>query len=82
MCETIPSLVEVEAFVELLNEHPAAHAMLAVACRSESELNDGSPIARVAAALAQLKNPSQLLAGARSLSSLFRLAACWLVGSH
>lgn len=64
VCETIPSLVEVEAFVQLLNEYPSAHAMLAVACRSESELNTGEPIAHLTPVLAQLKNPSQLLAGA------------------
>jgi len=62
-CETIPCLVEVEAFVELLNEVPSAYAMIAVACRNESELNSGEAIADLAPILARIKNPKQLLAG-------------------
>ncbi|RLN56329.1 hypothetical protein BBJ28_00001545, partial [Nothophytophthora sp. Chile5] len=62
VCETIPSLVEVEAFVELLNEFPTAHAIIAVACRNGSELNSGEAIARMPEVLAKLKDPSQLLA--------------------
>lgn len=68
VCETIPCLVEVEAMVELLNEVPAAHAIIAVACRNESELNSGEPIADMAKILARLQNPKQLLAGAFPLS--------------
>ncbi|KAF4145873.1 Homocysteine S-methyltransferase, partial [Phytophthora infestans] len=34
ICETIPCLVEVEAFVDLLNEFPTAHAIVAVACHN------------------------------------------------
>ncbi|CAH0480761.1 unnamed protein product [Peronospora belbahrii] len=62
ICETIPCLVEVEAFVDLLNEFPAAHAIFAVACRNGTELNSGEPIARVSEILYKLKNKSQLLA--------------------
>ncbi|KAG6576350.1 Homocysteine S-methyltransferase [Phytophthora cinnamomi] len=62
ICETIPCLVEVEAFVDLLNEFPAAHAIVAVACHNGTELNSGEPIARIPEILARLKNPSQLLA--------------------
>ncbi|KAI9905446.1 hypothetical protein PsorP6_013423 [Peronosclerospora sorghi] len=62
MCETIPCLVEVEAFVELLNEFPRAHAIISVACRNGSDLNSREPIAHMLAILARLQNPSQLLA--------------------
>uniref|UniRef100_K3WWJ2 Hcy-binding domain-containing protein n=1 Tax=Globisporangium ultimum (strain ATCC 200006 / CBS 805.95 / DAOM BR144) TaxID=431595 RepID=K3WWJ2_GLOUD len=62
VCETIPCLDEVEAFVDLLNEYPTAHAILAVACHNETELNSGEPIAQMTPILAKLKHPSQLLA--------------------
>uniref|UniRef100_A0AAV1V1U1 Hcy-binding domain-containing protein n=1 Tax=Peronospora matthiolae TaxID=2874970 RepID=A0AAV1V1U1_9STRA len=62
ICETIPCLVEVAAFVDLLNEFPTAHAILAVACHNGTELNSGEPIAHVPKLLAKLKDPSQLLA--------------------
>ncbi|KAF4040386.1 Homocysteine S-methyltransferase [Phytophthora infestans] len=62
ICETIPCLVEVEAFVDLLNEFPTAHAIVAVACHNGKELNSGEPIARIPEILAKLNNPSQLLA--------------------
>lgn len=84
VCETIPCLVEVEAFVQLLNEYPTSHAILAVACRNESELNSGEPIAGIAPLLAQLKNPSQLLAGNDSptrpyllMSTVYSLGCLW-----
>ena len=62
ICETIPCLVEVEAFVDLLNAFPMAHAIIAVACHNGTELNSGEAIARVPDILAKLKDPSQLLA--------------------
>ena len=62
ICETIPCLVEVEAFVDLLNEFPTAHAIIAVACRNGAELNSGEPIAHVSNILSKLKNRSQLFA--------------------
>ncbi|GMF53235.1 unnamed protein product [Phytophthora fragariaefolia] len=52
----------VEAFVDLLNEFPTAHAIVAVACRTGTELNSGEPIARISEILTKLKNPAQLLA--------------------
>ncbi|CEG47884.1 homocysteine methyltransferase [Plasmopara halstedii] len=62
ICETIPCLVEVEAFVDLMNEFPSAHVIVAVACHNSLELNSGEPIARVGEILRKLKDPSQLLA--------------------
>ncbi|TDH67629.1 hypothetical protein CCR75_005324 [Bremia lactucae] len=62
ICETIPCLVEVEAFVDLLNDFPSAHAIVAVACHNDKELNSREPIARIRGILSKLKNPSQLLA--------------------
>lgn len=48
--------------MDLLNEFPTAHAIVAVACRNGTELNSGEPIARMTEVLSKLKNPSQLLA--------------------
>lgn len=62
ICETIPCLVEVEAFLDLLNEFPSAHAIIAVVCHNGKELNSSEPIARVPNILTQLRDPSQLLA--------------------
>ncbi|OWY95511.1 Homocysteine S-methyltransferase [Phytophthora megakarya] len=62
ICETIPCLVEVEAFVDLLNEFPTTSAIVAVACHNGTELNSGEPIARIPEILSKLKNPLQLLA--------------------
>ncbi|CAH0488934.1 unnamed protein product [Peronospora farinosa] len=62
ICETIPCLVEVEAFVDLLNEFPTAHAIVAMACCNGTELNSGEPIAHVSKILSKLKNRSQLVA--------------------
>ncbi|KAG7397476.1 Catalyzes methyl transfer from S-methylmethionine (SMM) to adenosyl-L-homocysteine (AdoMet) [Phytophthora boehmeriae] len=82
ICETIPCLVEVEAFVDLLNEFPTAHAIVAVACHNDTELNSGEQITRIPEILAKLKNPSQLLAiginctPPQHVESLLRLLDC------
>ncbi|KAF4320311.1 hypothetical protein BBO99_00000467 [Phytophthora kernoviae] len=82
ICETIPCLVEVEAFVDLLNEFPTAHAIVAVACHSGTELNSGEQVTRILEILAKLKNPSQLLAiginctPPQHVESLLRLLNC------
>lgn len=82
ICETIPCLVEVEAFVDLLNEFPTAHAIVSVACHNDTELNSGEAITALPAILAKLKNPSQLLAiginctPPQHVESLLRLLDC------
>jgi len=44
-CETIPSLVEAEALLRLLDETPDRWAWLSFSCRDEEHLSDGNPFA-------------------------------------
>ncbi|MFC1796868.1 homocysteine S-methyltransferase [Pseudomonadota bacterium] len=47
--ETIPSMLEAEALIELLQEFPASKACLSFSCRSESQVCHGEPFADCAA---------------------------------
>jgi homocysteine S-methyltransferase len=46
--ETIPSAIEAEAIVEVLDDTPEARAWVAFSCREAGRLNDGSSFARAA----------------------------------
>ena len=47
--ETIPSIVETEAIVRLLDARPEARAWMTFSCRDEEGISDGTPIADAAA---------------------------------
>ncbi len=49
--ETIPSLREAEALVELISEHPGVSAWLSFSCRDERHISDGTPMRECAAVL-------------------------------
>ncbi len=51
-CETIPSAPEARALARLLTRRPSTAAWIAFSCRDALHLCDGTPIARVAAELA------------------------------
>ena len=51
-CETIPSALEVEVVTELLGRHDIP-AWVSCSCRDGRHLNDGTPLAEVAARLAR-----------------------------
>lgn len=44
-CETIPSLLEAEALVDLFQDEPAAEGWLSFSCRDGAHISDGTPIA-------------------------------------
>ena len=44
-CETIPSLTEAAALVELLNEEPTLPAWISFTCPDDSHISDGTPFA-------------------------------------
>jgi homocysteine S-methyltransferase len=46
-CETLPALLEVEALVRLLRDHPNAQAWLSCSCGDEENLWHGEPLAAV-----------------------------------
>ncbi|HET6712667.1 MAG TPA: homocysteine S-methyltransferase [Actinomycetota bacterium] len=46
--ETIPSIVETEAIVRLLDARPEARAWMTFSCRDEERISDGTPIADAA----------------------------------
>jgi homocysteine S-methyltransferase len=48
-CETIPSAIEVEALLAVLDDSPPVPAWISLSCRDDAHLNDGTPIADVAA---------------------------------
>ncbi len=48
-CETLPSLVEAEVLLDLLEATPEARAWMSFSCRDGSHLCDGTPIAEAAA---------------------------------
>lgn len=50
-CETIPSSVEADVLLQLLEETPDVWAWFSFSCRDARSLSDGTPIARVAATL-------------------------------
>jgi homocysteine S-methyltransferase len=58
-CETIPSLREALALVEVLQEFPAAVAWISFSCRDGEHTNEGQSIAECAA---QLKDSAQVVA--------------------
>jgi homocysteine S-methyltransferase len=43
--ETIPSIVEAEALVSLLEDHPEARAWISFSCRDGACISDGTPFA-------------------------------------
>ena len=47
--ETIPSIVEAEALVSLLEDHPEARAWISFSCRDGACISDGTPFADAAA---------------------------------
>jgi len=47
--ETIPSIVEAEAIVRLLEDRRGAHAWVTFSCRDDEHINDGTPIVEAAA---------------------------------
>jgi homocysteine S-methyltransferase len=51
-CETIPSLVEARALVEVLGDFPDLSAWISFSARSDTEVSDGTPVAECAAFLA------------------------------
>jgi homocysteine S-methyltransferase len=46
--ETIPSIVEAEAIVAVLDEHPEAFAWVSFSCRDGARISDGTPFADAA----------------------------------
>jgi homocysteine S-methyltransferase len=48
-CETIPSRLEAEVLLELLEEHTNVRAWLSFSCRDESHISDGTPFAECVA---------------------------------
>jgi homocysteine S-methyltransferase len=48
-CETVPSLLEIEALVRVLAEFPHVHAWLSCSCRDGEHLCHGEPLADVVA---------------------------------
>ena len=48
-CETLPSLVEAEVLLDLLEATPEVRAWMSFSCRDGSHLSDGTPIAEAAA---------------------------------
>ncbi|XP_076004711.1 betaine-homocysteine S-methyltransferase [Genypterus blacodes] len=55
--ETIPSMKEAEALVELLREFPQAKAWLSFSCKDEKHISDGTPFSEAA----QIANRSKQL---------------------
>lgn len=51
-CETLPSLREARALLELLDATPGVSAWFSFSCRDESRISDGTPIVRCAELLA------------------------------
>ena len=51
-CETIPSLLEAEVLLELLESTPARTAWFSFSCRNGERINDGTPIGECASLLA------------------------------
>jgi homocysteine S-methyltransferase len=47
--ETIPSILEIEAVVTVLEEHPEALAWVSFSCRDGEHISDGTPFAEAAA---------------------------------
>ncbi len=54
-CETIPSLLEAETLVDLLDAHPGLQAWMSFSCRDDSHISDGTPLKECAAALSGRK---------------------------
>jgi homocysteine S-methyltransferase len=52
-CETIPSLLEAEAILELLNQGSSKGAWMSFTCADENTLCDGTPVEECAALLAE-----------------------------
>ncbi len=50
-CETIPSLVEAEALLEVIADWPGLTAWVSFSARNEREVSDGTPISACASAL-------------------------------
>jgi homocysteine S-methyltransferase len=50
-CETIPSMVEAKALVQLLRETPDTYAWFSFSCRDGRSISDGTPITECAALL-------------------------------
>jgi len=52
-CESIPSLVEAEALVDLLDDFPNASAWISFTCKDEKHISDGTPFSDAVAAVCQ-----------------------------
>ncbi|WP_444684820.1 homocysteine S-methyltransferase [Alkalicoccus luteus] len=50
-CETLPSLLEAEALVDLLTEYPGVSAWFSFSCKDGAHISDGTPIESCAAML-------------------------------
>jgi homocysteine S-methyltransferase len=48
-CETIPSSVEVDALLTILEATPQVPAWMSLSCKDDAHLNDGTPLVEVAA---------------------------------
>lgn len=55
-CETIPSALEAEVFLDLLRETPDTRAWISFSCPDGAHISDGTPIAEVARRCSEVDN--------------------------